>query len=288
MMRLADYLIRWTGDVTYADYWERNLYNGILAQQHPDTGMIAYFLPLEGAASYGAPPPKTSGAATARSCRRMPSTTRASTSKTIRDSSSRSTCRPRPHGNGKGTGLTITQTSDPQHAATPPRSWAIDIKVSCVQPSEFTLKLRIPWWVDGAEIAVNGETQLWQVAARFEALTAPGGEDTIRLILPKTLTAVPLPDDTQTVALMDGPVVWPAWWTKSAPSPVTRHRSKPCLPLITSASGPPGSKAIARGQSQLPPHSAARSPRATVYGCISQRSDRARHGYIRQQKRHPK
>ena len=33
MMRLADYLLRWTGDVAYADYWERNLYNGILAQQ---------------------------------------------------------------------------------------------------------------------------------------------------------------------------------------------------------------------------------------------------------------
>jgi DUF1680 family protein len=46
MMRLADYLLRWTGDVRYADYWERNLYNGILAQQHPETGMIAYFLPL--------------------------------------------------------------------------------------------------------------------------------------------------------------------------------------------------------------------------------------------------
>ena len=33
-------------DIQYADYWERNLYNGILAQQHPDTGMVAYFLPL--------------------------------------------------------------------------------------------------------------------------------------------------------------------------------------------------------------------------------------------------
>ena len=47
MMRLADYLLRWTGDVTYADYIERNLYNGILAQQHPETGMVAYFLPLQ-------------------------------------------------------------------------------------------------------------------------------------------------------------------------------------------------------------------------------------------------
>ena len=47
MMRLAEYLLRWTGDPAYADYWERNLWNGVLAQQHPDTGMIAYFLPLQ-------------------------------------------------------------------------------------------------------------------------------------------------------------------------------------------------------------------------------------------------
>ena len=46
MMRLAETLLRWTGDPVYGDYWERNLWNGILAQQHPDTGMVAYFLPL--------------------------------------------------------------------------------------------------------------------------------------------------------------------------------------------------------------------------------------------------
>ena len=46
MMRLADTLLRWSDDPHYADYWERNLWNGILAQQHPETGMIAYFLPL--------------------------------------------------------------------------------------------------------------------------------------------------------------------------------------------------------------------------------------------------
>ena len=46
MMRLADYLLRWTGDASYDDYWERNLYNGSLAQQHPETGMVTYFLPL--------------------------------------------------------------------------------------------------------------------------------------------------------------------------------------------------------------------------------------------------
>ncbi|MBA8794915.1 hypothetical protein FHX74_002543 [Friedmanniella endophytica] len=46
MMRLAETLYRWTGDAVYADHWERNLVNGVLAQQHPRTGMISYFLPL--------------------------------------------------------------------------------------------------------------------------------------------------------------------------------------------------------------------------------------------------
>ncbi|MBC2606096.1 beta-L-arabinofuranosidase domain-containing protein [Pelagicoccus albus] len=47
MIRVADYLYRWTGEARYADYIERALYNGILAQQNPHTGMIAYFLPNE-------------------------------------------------------------------------------------------------------------------------------------------------------------------------------------------------------------------------------------------------
>ena len=61
MMRLADFLFRWTKDVKYADYIERNLYNGILAQGYwrwrgtngyqptkKDFGLIAYFMPLWG------------------------------------------------------------------------------------------------------------------------------------------------------------------------------------------------------------------------------------------------
>lgn len=48
MIRTADYLYRWTGESRYADYIERNIYNGLLAQQHPGTGMVAYFLPMGG------------------------------------------------------------------------------------------------------------------------------------------------------------------------------------------------------------------------------------------------
>ncbi len=47
MIRVAQYLLRWTGEARYADYIERALYNGVLAQQNPFTGAVAYFLPLQ-------------------------------------------------------------------------------------------------------------------------------------------------------------------------------------------------------------------------------------------------
>ncbi len=47
MVRLADYLYRASGKSSYADYIERNLYNGFLAQQNKHTGMPTYFLPMK-------------------------------------------------------------------------------------------------------------------------------------------------------------------------------------------------------------------------------------------------
>src|SRR5690606_7352993 len=42
----ADWLYRRTGSTDLADFWELNQINGLFAQQHPSTGMVAYFLPL--------------------------------------------------------------------------------------------------------------------------------------------------------------------------------------------------------------------------------------------------
>ncbi|MGG5318575.1 beta-L-arabinofuranosidase domain-containing protein [Enterococcus sp. AZ072] len=47
MIRLAHYLFKWTGDSKYGDFEELNLYNGILAQQNKNTGMVTYFLDME-------------------------------------------------------------------------------------------------------------------------------------------------------------------------------------------------------------------------------------------------
>ena len=59
MIRLASFLFSWTGEAAYADYIEKNLYNGIMAQAywagglshglddgHPHSGLVTYFLPM--------------------------------------------------------------------------------------------------------------------------------------------------------------------------------------------------------------------------------------------------
>lgn len=46
MLKLTRHLYGYDPQVKYADYYEKALYNHILGQQNPDTGMVAYFLPM--------------------------------------------------------------------------------------------------------------------------------------------------------------------------------------------------------------------------------------------------
>jgi DUF1680 family protein len=234
MMRLAETLYRWTGDVVYADYWERNLINGVLAQQHPDTGMVSYFLPLAAGSTkmWGTPTDDfwcchgtlmqvhTSYAnaalatddAALRIVQYLPSTT---------------------HWEQLfGTGVTVTITQDaifgvalgqmagkPQtrnlrHASVPPLpaarpdSFIYDVHVACDSPAEFELRLRVPWWVQGEpSILVNGQAAAPDVDGGFVSLRRQWSDDHVRVVLPKALSVEPLPDLPGTVAFMDGPIV---------------------------------------------------------------------------------
>lgn len=66
MIRLASILFTWTGDVSYLNYIEKNLYNGILAQAYwredrphgqqalnPSEGLLTYFLPMRAGSRKG-------------------------------------------------------------------------------------------------------------------------------------------------------------------------------------------------------------------------------------------
>lgn len=47
MLKLTQHLFSWSGDASYFNFYERALYNHILASQNPDDGMVCYFVPLE-------------------------------------------------------------------------------------------------------------------------------------------------------------------------------------------------------------------------------------------------
>jgi len=221
MIRLADYLFRWTGDVTYADYIERNIYNGILAQQHPETGMIAYFLPLQagGQKIWGTPTNDfwcchgslvqahtrhnryvyyraENGLVIAQYIPTEMTWEQGGTSVTIRQQFDPES----------GRHSRVRRVGDPDHR---PDRWVIDFRVHCEEPTEISLHFRLPWWLSGKPgISVNGsQVQVSAGTSSFYEIRRTWKEDTIRLVFPKSLTACPLPDKPDSVAFMDGPVV---------------------------------------------------------------------------------
>ena len=229
MIRLADYLFRWTGDVQYADYIERNIHNGILARQHPQTGMVAYFLPLAAGSHkvWGTPTDDfwcchgSLVQAQSRHDRYIYYTDRAGlvVAQYIPSELTWSS---------NGTPVRVAQTLlgeaddhkvhldvDPQER---PNRWTVEIRVDADQPAEFTLQLRMPWWLSGKPVVtINGQEERSDAApSSFLPLRRVWSHDQVRIILPKALTANPLPDRPDTVAFLDGPVVLAALTDRNA------------------------------------------------------------------------
>ena len=211
MMRLADWLLRWTGDVSYADYWERNLYNGILAQQHPDTGMVAYFLPLQAGAvkKWGTPTEDF------WCCHGTLVEAHAVHSRGVYfdndDGLVVSQYIPSElTWERAGVRVRVTQEIDPQTDQTRrPQSLAVRLRIACERPVEFALTLRLPWWLRGEPvIAVNGRYQPGPfTASSWYCIRRTWADETVSVVLPKGLQSSPLPDYPGVVAFLDGPVV---------------------------------------------------------------------------------
>jgi DUF1680 family protein len=220
MMRLADYLLRWTGDVAYADYIERNLYNGILAQQNPETGMVAYFLPLQAGSR------KIWGSPTNDFWCCHGSLVQAHTAHSAHvyyeDEVGLVVCQYIPTEltwERDGVPVVVRQVFD-REASTGevcdrdgslhrPKRWVIELSVRCDRPVEFALKLRLPWWLSGqAHVFVNGGPETVSGGpSSFHEIRRTWRDATVRVELPRALSTCPLPDEPDTVAFMDGPVV---------------------------------------------------------------------------------
>jgi DUF1680 family protein len=223
MMRLADYLFRWTGDPSYLEYYESNAINGILAQQNPDTGMVAYFLPLNGGARkhWGSPTydfwcchgtlvqahtrhneavfygDGSNGILVARFLDAVLTTAVDGVPVEIAIELKDTTVEASPDANAAQAGS--------RHR---PTSWGVSLRIRATQPKTFSIRLRIPEWVVGTPtIELDDQNVPVEVEDGFAVLERTWSDSTIDVTLPTSLRTVAIPDEPGTVAFLDGPVV---------------------------------------------------------------------------------
>lgn len=202
MLKLTRLLFMRQPDAAYADFYERALYNGILASQDPASGMVTYFQGARpGYVKLYCTPIDSFWCCTGTG---MENHAKYGESIYFHDDRaiwvnlfipSRVTWRDQR--------ATLTQiTSFPEQPTTSLR-WAL------ARPTSLALHLRHPGWAAAVEVRVNGA-----VVARSDR---PGGYvvvdrvwhsgDTVDLSLPMQVTAMPLPSAPSIVALTYGPLV---------------------------------------------------------------------------------
>jgi uncharacterized protein len=236
MMRVAEFLLRHSGDASYGDYWERNLRNGVLAQgfwqgalangetaEHPLTGLVAYYLPLRP----GSRKPWASETDHFFCCH----------GSNVQANAAHTGCSFYKHGEGLAIGMLVesrlswdrgggerarveirranlcgnTQGIDGLAAGfpAPPDRQAFEVAIDCERERSFPLSIRLPWWLSGeARVWLNGEAlRIDSAPSSFVKIDRTWTNDKIRIELPKRLSSERLPGSDDQYAFMDGPDV---------------------------------------------------------------------------------
>jgi hypothetical protein len=204
MLKLTRSLFAWEPDAGHMDFYERGLYNHILASQDPARGMLAYLMPLGPGYSKTYSTPEESFWC----CVGTGMESHAKYGDTIFSHSDDALfvnlfipASVRWHERG----VTLTQaTAFPEEDTT-------SLTVGGTVPVEFSLRIRHPAWVDGPlQVSVNGgaATPLSGDSDSYVTLARtwqPG--DRVTITLPMSLRAEPLPGNDDVVALLYGPIV---------------------------------------------------------------------------------
>lgn len=218
MVRTASYLLKYTGEAQYADYIERALYNGFLAQQNAQTDMPAYFLPL------GAGSRKKWGTKTRDFWCCHGTMVQAQTLYpelvwfTDGDKITAAQYIPSEFtAEMNGANVTVSQTTgmkyyndqaffDEKDDGQMSR-WLLKFSVKCDKPVRFTLSLRVPEWAKGVELEVNGKNTAAPVKDGWLDITADWQNDSVQVFFPSELRAETLPDMPELMSVVDGPIV---------------------------------------------------------------------------------
>lgn len=204
MLKLTKMLYQAEGLERYMDYYERALYNHILSTQHPDQGGFVYFTPMRPGHYRVYSQPQTS----MWCCVGSGMENHAKYNELIYAYGQKElfvNLFIPSRLNWKDKGITLTQNT------AFPESEITTLTVEAKKATNFTLQVRYPVWVaagalkisvNGAEVAVNGTpgsyvgiTRKWKTG------------DKIIINLPMKTTVEQLPDGSNYVAVLHGPIV---------------------------------------------------------------------------------
>jgi uncharacterized protein len=202
MMKLTRHLFGWEPDARLLDYYERALFNHRLGTINPEDGTMMYYLPL--ASGYW----KTFGKPFEAfwCCTGTGSEEYAKLSDTIYfhdDNSLYVNLYIDSQLEWPEKGLRMRQeTRFPEQEGT-------SLTVSVKSPMQMTVNLRIPYWVRGGGVKVNGiPLQAFASPSSYLSLNREWKNgDKIELSLPMGLHVAPMPDDETIQAMMYGPLV---------------------------------------------------------------------------------
>lgn len=217
MLKLTRHLFLWQPESAYGDYYERALYNHILASQNPQDGMMCYFVPL-----------------------------RMGTRKTFSDPFNTFTCcvgsGMENHSkyaesiyfeeasgglfvnlfipselNWKRRGVLVKQET------AFPETGEVRITVNSNRKQRFALKIRKPWWVrQPVQVFVNGkESQAKPDSSGFIVIDRKWNHSSeIRILFPMELYTESMPDNPNRIAILYGPLVLAGQLGKEQPDPM--------------------------------------------------------------------
>ncbi|WP_040951279.1 beta-L-arabinofuranosidase domain-containing protein [Gorillibacterium massiliense] len=222
MVRTASYLYKWTRNTEYADYIERSLYNGFLAQQNANTGMPTYFLPLMAGSR------KKWGSKTRDFWCCHGTMVQAQSiypdliyfEDTQNDKLIISQYIPSRLNYRRGeTDIILEQTTDmkyyndqaffDEHDDSQMSRWSLKFTVTSSVSETFTLLFRVPSWVKGTpSVQINGqEVTAPDISGGYLSITREWKNDTIKIFFPSVLVMEALPDMPELAAVVDGPIV---------------------------------------------------------------------------------
>ncbi len=202
MLRLTRSLFALDPSAAYADYYERALYNSILASQDPDTGMMTYFQPTRpGYLKLYCTPTDSFWCCTGSG---MESHAKYGDSIYFHDADTLYVNLFIPSDlTWKDKGLIITQTTRfPEQDRT-------RLQLVARQPVKATLNIRHPSWCRAVTVTVNGRRQAAsRRPGRYISVSRVWHTgDVVEVHLPMALRTEPLPGNADVVAILYGPVV---------------------------------------------------------------------------------